>query len=176
MDPITIALSLAQFAPSILRYFGVGEKPVAMAERVVQIAQTVTGTQSPEAALAAMRENQQFAQQFNLAVLAADTELEKVYLADRANARARDVEVRKVNAGQNRRADVMLICAFVAVIAIAGLLSLGKVDGASAVGGFLLTIGGMFARNIGTAFDFEFGSSRGSKEKDGLIAQMPNGR
>src|SRR5574341_1824279 len=142
MDPLTIALGLAQFAPSILRFFGVGEKPVSVAEKVVQIAQTVTGKGMPEEALAAMRENVQLVQQFNLAVLQADTELERLYLADRANARARDVEVRKLNAGENRRADIMLISAFVAVIVIAALLALGKVDGASAVGGFLLTIGG----------------------------------
>lgn len=35
--------------------------------------------------------------------------------------------------------------------------------------GFLTGIGGMFARNIGSAFDFWFGSSRGSKEKSAQI-------
>jgi hypothetical protein len=172
MDPITIALSLAQFAPSILRYFGVGDKPVAVAEKVVQIAQSVTGQPTSEAAVEAMRKNAELAQQFNLAVLAADTKLEELYLADRRDARARDVEVRKLAGGKNRRADIMLLAAFAAVIAIAALLALGKVSGADAVGGFLITVGGMFARNIGTAFDFEFGSSRGSRDKDAAIAQL----
>jgi hypothetical protein len=35
--------------------------------------------------------------------------------------------------------------------------------------GFLTGIGGMFARNIGSAFDFWFGSSRGSKDKSDQI-------
>jgi uncharacterized membrane protein YgcG len=172
MDPITIALGLAQFAPSIMKFFGVGDKPVAVAEQVVKIAQTVTGKGTPEEATAAMRADPALAQQFNQAVLAADTKLEELYLADKANARARDIEVRKLDGGKNHRADIMLVAAFVAVIAIAALLALGKVDGATAVGGFLLTIGGMFARNIGTAFDFEFGSSRGSRDKDAAIAQL----
>lgn len=171
MDPITIALTLAQFAPSIMKFFGVGDKPVAVAEHVVQLAQSITGAQTPEAAVAAMRQNAELAQQLNLAVLAADTKLEELYLADKADARARDIAVRKIDGGKNNRADIMLVAAFVAVIAIAALLALGKVNGADAVGGFLITIGGMFARNIGTAFDFEFGSSRGSRDKDELMAK-----
>ena len=169
MDPVTIALTLAQAAPSLMRFFGVGEKSAAVAEKVVEIAQTVTGTKSPEEALAAVRENAQLAQQFNLAVLAADTELEKAYLADRQDARKRDVEVRKLTGGKNRRADVMLVAAFVAVVAIAFILAYFKVD--ATVVGFLTTIGGMFARNIGTAFDFEFGSSRSSRDKDEILAK-----
>ena len=169
MDPISIALGLAQFAPSLMRFFGVGEKSAAVAEKVVEIAQSVTGTKTPEEALAAVRENAQLAQQFNLAVLAADTELEKAYLADRQDARKRDVEVRKLTGGKNRRADIMLVAAFVAVVAIAFILAYFKVD--ATVVGFLTTIGGMFARNIGTAFDFEFGSSRSSRDKDELLAK-----
>ena len=66
----------------------------------------------------------------------------------------------------------MLALAFVAVIAIAVLLVF-KPDAANeAVSGFLIGIGGMFARNIGSAFDFEFGSSRGSKEKSAALAAI----
>jgi hypothetical protein len=59
-----------------------------------------------------MRANAELAQQFNLAVLAADTKLEELCLADRASARARDVEVRKLDGGKNQRADVMLVVRF----------------------------------------------------------------
>ncbi len=100
-------------------------------------------------------------------------------LADRADARARDVQIVKVLGRENRRADVMLVAAFSAVVGIAGvmfLLSLNKDAENSAMVntlvGFLTGIGGMFARNIGTAFDFEFGSSRSSREKDGRIAEL----
>jgi hypothetical protein len=71
---------------------------------------------------------------------------------------------------RNPRADIMVGLAFLAVLLIAALLSLGAVDGNTAAGGFLIAVGGMFARNIGTAFDFEFGSSRGDKEKDNVLA------
>jgi hypothetical protein len=80
-----------------------------------------------------------------------------------------DVERRRTEP-RNPRADIMVGLAFLAVILIAALLSLGAVDGNTAAGGFLIAVGGMFARNIGTAFDFEFGSSRGDKEKDNVLA------
>jgi len=101
-----------------------------------------------------------------------DIEELKAILADMKSARDRDISLRQ--SGQtNRRADIMLICAFVAIIVIAIILGTKNVDAASAIGGFLLTIGGMFARNIGTAFDFEFGSSRSSMEKTKLLAEAP---
>ncbi len=70
------------------------------------------------------------------------------------------------------RANMMLVAAFAAVIVIAALMVLGHVPGGSAVEGFLMTIGGLFARNIGTAFDFEYGSSRSSQTKDATIASL----
>jgi hypothetical protein len=47
-----------------------------------------------------------------------------------------------------------------------------KVDGTSAVGGVLGMLVGMFAAAWRTAFDFEFGSSRSSKDKDVVISSM----
>jgi hypothetical protein len=108
-------------------------------------------------------------------------ELERL-LADRRDARARDVEVRRLTGGLNTRANVMLLLAFLAIVVIAGKLialnlrsagqSGDELQFTGAIIGFLTGIGGMFARNIGSAFDFEFGSSRGSKNKDGQIEQL----
>lgn len=170
MDPITIALGLAQFAPSILRYFGVGEKPVAVAEKVVDLAKMVTGTQTPEAALAAMRENAQLAQQFNLAVLAADTKLEELYLADRKDARARDIEVRKITGGYNWRADLMIVCCAAALVYIVYAINSNAALKPEVLAIFNMAVGALL-KMLGDAFSFEFGSSRGSKEKDELLAK-----
>lgn len=70
------------------------------------------------------------------------------------------------------RANLMLAAAFLSVIVISALMVLGHVPSGSAVEGFLMTIGGLFARNIGTAFDFEYGSSRSSQTKDATIAGL----
>lgn len=175
MPILQLALALGQFAPSILRFFGAGEKPIAVAEKVTQIAQTVTGAQSPEQALEALRQNAQLAQQFNLAVLAADTDLEKAYLADRGDARARDVEVRKLNNGNNSRADVMILGAVVGLLACLGTLAFFRREMPGEVVGIVSTISGIFGACLRDAFQFEFGSSRGSREKDELLARQVNG-
>lgn len=167
MDPITIALGLAQFAPSLLRFFGVGEKPVAVAEKAVQIAQAVTGKGTPEEALVAMRADPQLAHQFSLAVLQADTELERVYLADRANARGRDVEVRKLAGGHNWRADIMVVACVIALCFMVNKI-LGDTIKPEVLAIFNMAIGALL-KMLGDAFAFEFGSSRGSKEKDAIL-------
>lgn len=176
MDPITIALSLAQFAPSILRFFGAGEKPAAVVEKVVGLAQAVTGAQTPAEALEAMRRNAELAQQFNLAVLAADVEMEKAVLTDRQSARQRDVEIRKLTGGENRRQNAMIALVAVGLIVCLVVLVLfrGQIPGEAV--GIISTIAGIFGACLKDAFAFEFGSSRGSKEKDAVlsaIAKMP---
>lgn len=92
MDPFTIALGLAQFAPSLMRLFGVGEKSASVAEKVIDIAKTVTGADNGEQALVAMQADPKLAQEFNMAVLAANVELEKLYSAERL---AADAELTK---------------------------------------------------------------------------------
>ena len=169
---IPLALQLAQFAPALLRFFGAGEASAGVAEKVVGIAQSITGTPTPEAALEAMRANSEFQRAFAMRTLEIDAQLEQLFLADKQNARGHDVEVRKLNDGRNTRADVMLLMAFVSVVAIGLILALSGLDGNTAIAGFLIAVGSMFARNIGTAFDFEFGSSRSSRDKDDNNADL----
>jgi hypothetical protein len=172
MEPITLALSLAQFAPSILRFFGAGEKPASVAEKVLHLAQAATGAQAPELALAALRENAQMAQQFNLAVLEADSELEKAALADRQGARDRDIQVRKLDGGKNDRANAMIIGDVVGLVACLLVLTLVP-DLPGEVRGIIGTIAGFFGLGLRDAHQFEFGSSRGSQEKTDLLAKAP---
>lgn len=176
MEPISIALALAQFAPTLLRFFGAGEKPVAVAEQVIGIAQTVTGATSPQDALDRLRQDAQLAQQFQLAVLAADTELEKAALADRASARERDIEIRKLTGGHNQRADLMVAAAAIGLIACLGALIFFRKEIPGEAVGIISTVAGIFGACLRDAYQFEFGSSRGSKEKDAIIgdiARMP---
>lgn len=173
MDPIiTAALALAQFAPSIMRYFGLGDKPAAVAEKVIDIAKVVTGAPSPEAALQALRDNAQLAQQFNLAVLAADTDLEKAALADRQDARSRDIEVRKLSGGTNARADVMIVGVVIGLLACLLVLCVFRKEIPGEAVGIISTIAGIFGACLRDAFQFEFGSSRSNRDKDATIANL----
>jgi len=172
----TMVLPLVtEFAPTLIRKFA-GDTAGTVAEAVAQTAQKVTGqdVSTPEglqAAQEALRKDPNLSLKFKESMAEVEVRIEEAYLADRQDARARDVALRKAGDG-NLRANIMLAMAFVAVIAISTLLAMGAVDGNSAIAGFLIGIGGMFARNIGSAFDFEFGSSRGSKEKSAAMAAM----
>lgn len=171
MEPISIALALAQFAPSIMKFLGAGSSSVDTAQKVVDIAQNLTGAPSPQEALAAIRANAELAQAFNLAVLAADTDLEKAYLADRQSARARDIAY--VSAGRtNKRADLMVLFDVVGLIACLVVLSVFRKEIPGEVVGLLSTIAGIFGLCLRDAHQFEFGSSRGSRDKDDLLAGL----
>lgn len=176
--PLLIPI-LSAVAPALLsRVFGAGggklaEAAAATVEQVTGV--RLDGPEAAEAALARLRAEAGLAADLRarLAELAlAETE---AHLADRADARERDLAL--VRQGRvNRRADLMLAAAFAGVVGIAGvmfLLSLSADAENSALVntlvGFLSGIGGMFARNIGTAFDFEFGSSRSSAEKTQVL-------
>lgn len=168
MEPITLALSLAQFAPSLLRFFGVGEKSTTIAEKVIGFAQTVTGAQNGEAALAALQADPKLAQEFNLAALRADTELEQAYLADRKDARARDVALHQAGFA-NKRADWMVVGDVVGLVACLTVLALFRKDIPGEVVSLLSTVASIFGLCLRDAHQFEFGSSRGSRDKDVLL-------
>lgn len=169
MDPMTIALALLQFAPSLLRYFGAGEKPAAVADKVVEIARTVTGAATGPEALEAIRANAAQAAAFQQAVLEADTTLEQAYLADRRDARARDVALHQAGF-HNTRADLMVLFDVIGLIACLVVLSVFRKEIPGEVVSLLSTIAGIFGLCLRDAHQFEFGSSRGSKEKDALMA------
>lgn len=170
MGAVEIALALAQFAPSLLRYFGVGEKSTAVAEKVIEVAKQVTGTPTGPEAIEAMKQNAQLVHDFNLAILKQDGELAQAYLADRKDARTRDIEVRRLNGGDNRRADIMVAAAALGLICCLLTLIFFRKEIPGEAVGIISTIGGIFGACLRDAFQFEFGSSRGSREKDLLLA------
>lgn len=170
MDPITLGLALANIAPSLLRFFGAGDKPVAIAEHAIEIAKTVAGVAEGDAALAVLQDDPERAHAYRLAVLAADSEMEAMYLADRADARARDVALHQAGY-RNTRADVMVLLDAIGLIACLLVLTFFRQAIPGEVVGLLSTIAGIFGICLRDAHQFEFGSSRGSKDKDDALAK-----
>lgn len=168
MDPLTAALALANVVPALMRYFGAGEKSTAVAQKVVDIAQSITGKATPDEAVQAIEADPKLAQEFRLAVLKADTDLENAYLADRQNARARDIALHQAGY-HNRRADLMVAMDVVGLIAC--LIVLATMHGSLTEGSITLitTLAGYFGLSLRDAHQFEFGSSRGSREKDVIL-------
>ena len=172
MDPISLALALAgQFAPGIIKYFTNSDTAGAVAGQVIDIAKTVTGKGEPDQAQAALQADPALALQFKAAVLASDTELEKAYLADRQNARERDVKL--AQAGQtNARANWMVVMDVIGLVACLAVLALFRQEIPSEVVGLLTTISTLFGLCLRDAHQFEFGSSRGSREKDQSLGDL----
>jgi hypothetical protein len=166
---IPIAIQLAQFAPSLLRFFKAGESSTAVADQVASLAQQVSGTKTPAEALEAIKQSAELQAQFNLRAMELDAQLDQAYLTDRQNARGRDVEF--IRAGKhNTRADVMVLLAVVGLIACLAVLTVFRKDIPGEVVGLVSTIASIFGLCMRDAYQFEFGSSRGSREKDQLMA------
>lgn len=172
MDPITIAMSLAQFAPSLIRLISGSDKAGDVAEKVVDIAKTVTGTDTGEAALSAITCDQNKILEFRQAVSAQQADLEKAYLADVANARDRDIEIRKIAGGSNMRADLAVLAVVAGLIACLAVLTNYKQSMPGEVVGIISTIAGIFGACLKDYFAFEFGSSRSSRQKDEVISNL----
>lgn len=162
MAPLPIILGLAQLAPSIMRFFGVGEQNAQVAEKVVEIAQTISGTRTPEEALAALKASAELQQQFQMAILSANKELEQAYLADVQDARKRDTAIRL--AGQrNYRADMLTLGAFIVICLLCWKVwSTPEVP--EWVKGVVTLVLGRFLGYMDQIFQFEFGTTRRTVE------------
>jgi hypothetical protein len=172
MDPVTIGMALAQFAPSLIKLFTGSDKAADVARKVIDIAKTVTGTDSGEAALEVIKADPNKVLEFRAAALAQDAELVRAFLADVQSARSRDIEVRKLTGGQNLRADLAVLAVVVGLIACLGVMVLYRDKMPGEVVGILSTIAGIFGACLKDYFAFEFGSSRSSREKDETISKL----
>lgn len=168
---IPIALGLAQYAPQILRFFGAGQEASAVAEKVSAIAQSVTGAATPEQALERLREDAQAQQAFRLATLAQDGELERAFLADRQDARKRDIALAQAGM-RNYRADIMVAVDAVGLVVCLVVLAVYRSNLPGEAVTLISTIAGIFGLCLRDAHQYEFGSSRGSAIKSQELSAL----
>lgn len=174
--PALIAAAV-RFAPELARLIG-----GAKAEDAARVVGDVLTTVVPEArseieALEKLRLSPELQLEFRKQLLANELRLVEIAAADTADARKRDIEVRRLAGGSNDRANAMIALAAVGSIgAMLAMLALGWFKArfadniSSEVFGALLaqlaTLGSAFMLCLRDAFQFEFGSSRGSRLKD----------
>jgi hypothetical protein len=170
MDPITIAMGLAQFAPTLIKWITGSDKAEAAAGKVVEIAQAVTGTSSGDAALKAIQADPNLQLQFRQSVMSNETELDKAFLVDRQDARARDVAY--VQAGRyNWRGDVLAILAVGGLVTCVYFVARDAGLPERAVNAIMF-VAGVLASAVRDVYGFEFGSSRSSQTKDQTINNL----
>jgi hypothetical protein len=85
------------------------------------------------------------------------------HLLDTQDARKRDIRLHELR-GVNRRADVLAILAISGLIAV--IFALFRFQPPPTAEAVLLVLAGSLAGIVTQVYNFEFGSSKGSKEKD----------
>lgn len=170
---IAAALGLAEFAPVIARWMS-GDNAENIAHQVVEIAKKVTNQPDSVEASKTLAENSLLIAEFQKEVIKIEAELELQFMQDRKSARERDIALAQAGR-RNTRADVMVLSAAVGLIACLCTLihHAGNLPGEAV--GIISTIAGIFGSCLKDAYTFEFGSSRGSREKDSVVAIMRQG-
>lgn len=170
MPLIPIAMALAQFAPGIIKLLTGSDKAEDVAEHVVGIAQTITGTADGDAALAALKADPNKVLEFQQAMSAQQADLEKAYLADVANARQRDVELAKAGI-RNDRANVLAGAALLLVV-VCLFVVLWQSNASEFAKATISLILGRALGWVEQLFSFEFGTTRANKTKDDTINNL----
>lgn len=169
MPPLNqAAIVLAEMAPAIAKWF-FAEKGSSsnqmLASQIIDIAKKTTGCSNAENAVSALQKDGNLLLQFQHSIAKLDHDMDRTFIQDRMNARARDAAF--VHAGKNnKRADVMVLAAAAGLIGCLSCLALYKGNLPGEAVGIISTIAGIFGACLKDAYAFEFGSSRGSKNKD----------
>jgi len=95
MDPFTIAAALANLVPGVLHLFG-HDTAANTAQKIADIAQTVTGAASPDAAVAAIQRDPAMAMKLQQAVLDQKVQLQTIDAQRAKDDAAADNEADKI--------------------------------------------------------------------------------
>lgn len=163
MEPITSVLALAKIVPSIIDLFKDNPTPKKVSTEILNIAQEVTGLINPDQATQKLLQNPELQIRFQTAITEAQTRLALAAYEDRKDARARDIEF--IKAGRtNRRADILAYGALLLFALCLAVLAFGSVQEGQR--DLLFTTIGALIMVVKDVYGFEFGSSKGSKDKD----------
>jgi hypothetical protein len=165
---LTAALALSELVPLIGRWLG-HEEGERLATNVVNFARQLTGEKEVPSMLKILSNNPELLLQFQKVVSQMESELYQ----DRRDARAREIAL--LQAGhRNVRADIMVISAAFGLILCLAALAFYRASLPGEAVGIISTIAGIFGSCLKDAYAFEFGSSRGSKEKDDRVTALLN--
>ncbi|MCZ2110987.1 MAG: hypothetical protein LC118_15700 [Dehalococcoidia bacterium] len=179
---IPIALEIARVAaPGFVKWLTNSDTAADAATTVIEAAQQATGTGTPDAALARLQSDPTAVLELKRRSIELEAELEKAYLADRADARQAAVELAKAGdtSSTDRKTFMVRLDVVGLIFGLAGMMLLGGVRAeypdsiSEGVFGALLaqlsTITSYFGLCLRDAHQYEFGSSRGSEQKNAML-------
>jgi hypothetical protein len=170
MDPISIAMGLAQFAPQLVKWITGSDDAAAGAQKVVEIAGAVTGKTDPGEALAALQADKALQLQFQQAVMTNDADLTKAFLGDVQSARDRDIKL--AQAGMKNWRASMLVAMAVFLVLLCMAIMVWHTDSNDYVKAAISLILGRALGWVDGVFSFEFGTTRSSATKDATINNL----
>lgn len=164
------ALSLLEFAPILGKWFS-SSSVEHIGKKVIQTAKDITQEDGIESIISSLKQNPKQAMIFEEKIKAMEVEVELALLHDRQEARKREISLIQ-NGKSSYRADMMVFSAVIGLgVCLASLGLYGRHLPGEAVG-IISTIAGIFGACLKDAYAFEFGSSRGSKQKDQTMAAL----
>ena len=172
MEPISILLGLAQFAPQLIKWVTGNDKAAEVAAIAVDVAKTCTGTKDAAGALAKLAIDPAAAAAFADKLQEREADLSKAYLADTANARAMQIAALQQDDVFSKRFVYYFACAW---SAFAMLYFTFVTFGTVPTSGTRMadTILGVLIGTVITGFfNFFFGSSARSAAKDVTIQKL----
>ncbi len=172
MDPITIAMGLAQVAPGIIKWMTGSDKAAEAAGKVVDIAKAVTGKDSGDEALDAIKADPNLALQYRLAVMANETELDRAYLQDVADARKQTISLAEIGSSIAWGAPVVSVLIVGGYFYCIYLLFMAKADMPANNFQLLSVMFGALSIAFGQVCNYWLGSSAGSKKSGDAIRDI----
>jgi len=174
MEPLSIILGLAQFAPQLIKWVTGNDKASEVAAIAVDVAQKVTGAKDAAGAIKQLGLDPAAAAAFADKLQEREADLEKAYLADVANARSMQIAA--------LQQDDVFAKRFVYYFSIGwSLFAMGwfcivtfyaipkdNVTTANLITGFLI------GTAVASIFQFFLGSTKDSKNKDVTIQKLSN--
>ncbi len=169
-DPITSVayVLLREFLPGFTEIIR-GKKSGQAAKVVLTAAKRITGERRFQDMFRKLSEEPELLVQFQKEILDFEKKLQESHTQDLQGARMRDMILAQTGKG-NLRADIMVCAAAVGLVSCLGALALFRGSLSGECVGIISTIAGIFGACLKDAYAFEFGSSRGSKEKDRQVS------
>jgi hypothetical protein len=167
---LPILLAAANIAPFLMKYMGAGKTAEKVAQDVADLATVVAGGKTPEESIAKIQSDPKLTEEFKVKITAAMKDWDEMYLKDVQDARARDLKMQQAGY-RNYRAHSMYI---LAIIVIGWLVYIVWKDPnlpEYAKGIFTLVLG-RFLGYLDNIYNFEFGTTRQSRNKDDAIDQL----
>ena len=173
VDIIKAAFSIISIIPGISSIFEKWSKsyPIeTISKTIVSLAKSITGANTISGSINKLNTNKEMQNKLQELLVKNEYEIELSIIQDKQNARIRDVEYIKSNR-RNTRADIMVLVAALCLILCLVIIVYCK-NMPGEVLGIISTMAGIFGSCLKDAYSFEFGSSRGSKEKDITVASI----